>query len=1027
MSKFKLPVINVFTYSWILLLIFYSLSSKVESLKLDTDGGYSILVGIDSFEAESEPDVENLINSIKGALNDLSSRMYHATQRFYIKNADILLRSHSHLVEIDDDAVSEDYQAADFQISGKVLKPEGVNPNGCGFPGNRLSLPLESFDDSVSIISGKYLLHLFARYRWGVFEEDGRTNDFGRYPHFYRTTREESSWVHTSCSDTPLVGSFETSQGGEPCDITNLDEYPYTCEFVPSPSEPQTASSSLMNYYWLDSINEFCDETTHNILAPNAQNILCRYRSVMEVIRDTQDWGVVSEPIQTDPPETIFKVLGVSQSPRLYLLLDRGRSFAPASVITRVKNKVGNMLQALNAPTVIGIGAYPATTTDSMMDSLVQWSLVDSIKSNITDIIDENFEKGIQGNGNFATALFQLSKSIQATDHPFGTLIVILKTGPPDSFADAPHEYDIIASLNALPVKVYALEIYGNNVMPGLNLENFAIKTGGLHTVINDAISAEEKLDVFVQDIVQQFQTPNIPEKTLAHVYKGYMESGTVYEHDLGATMSTLQVSVTSISSLSSVAISLNGADLPTVESLEWNAGSVEGKREVHYGAITSEITGTVSVSFECESDITCAALLVITGDREDINEEALTSIEITTSSVNNEVDWSETGLNQPFRIYAKVSMPDDSTIENMIGVVCSVNGNTNECQNIPLVDDGLGDPDIMRNDDIYSCTFIPLKDDSYYVRIIVSTSVKVGNGGILREIQSFDLNAIIKFKGVSNFKPTVGRIIDLNVVERSDESITLTWTSPVTYAPGAMGNPAETYELRYTIDEDYIQFINNFENSPQIPDLPTPGNPGEIQRITIDLIDDSEEKFYAIRALYQTNKGEVSNIISSAFRSAATTDPPSTTTEFQTSTDPTTTTEGPTTTTEGPTTTTEGPTTTTEGPTTTTGDPTTTTEDPSTTTEDSSTTNSTSSTEFSSSESSATSSTPQSSTPLSIRSSTTSPSTTPETELFFKKPIGYITAAAGGVAVAALIGGSVAYLCWKRKQLIDAGRLKLV
>jgi len=93
------------------------------------------------------------------------------------------------------------------------------------------------------------------------------------------------------------------------------------------------------------------------------------------------------------------------------------------------------MLQSLDSSIVTAIGSFPATTTtDSLIDSLLDWSLLeDAVKNNASEIIDKNFAHGIRGNGNFATALLQLTKIIQASDHPYGTVIVILKAEPAES------------------------------------------------------------------------------------------------------------------------------------------------------------------------------------------------------------------------------------------------------------------------------------------------------------------------------------------------------------------------------------------------------------------------------------------------------------------------------------------------------------------------------------------------------------------------------------------------------------------
>ncbi|ODN02795.1 hypothetical protein Ocin01_03885, partial [Orchesella cincta] len=115
----------------------------------------------------------------------------------------------------------------------------------------------------------------------------------------------------------------------------------------------------------------------------------------------------------------------------------------------------------------------------------------------------------------------------------------------------------------------------------------------------------------------------------------------------------------------------------------------MDGKREIYFGSTNTSTFGTVSVSFECETNEACTAFLVITGDQDIISEEELVSVEISTSSLKNVIDWSEPNSQiQPFHIYAKISKSDDSEVVNIIGIVCPVKGDINDCQTIPMVDD---------------------------------------------------------------------------------------------------------------------------------------------------------------------------------------------------------------------------------------------------------------------------------------------------------------------------------------------------
>ena len=58
-----------------------------------------------------------------------------------------------------------------------------------------------------SILSGKTLVHSWAEYRWGIFDEMGYPND-AIFPLFYRGSVNggEQEVLPNYCSDEPLTG-----------------------------------------------------------------------------------------------------------------------------------------------------------------------------------------------------------------------------------------------------------------------------------------------------------------------------------------------------------------------------------------------------------------------------------------------------------------------------------------------------------------------------------------------------------------------------------------------------------------------------------------------------------------------------------------------------------------------------------------------------------------------------------------------------------------------------------------------------
>jgi hypothetical protein len=97
------------------------------------------------------------------------------------------------------------------------------------------------------------------------------------------------------------------------------------CRFKPSLTK-NNATSSLMHFHFLPSVNQFCDETNHDPKSPNRQNLFCSYQSVTEVMIQTPDYHKVTQPLSE------LGVVNFTESSRsleplvLYILLDKGQT-----------------------------------------------------------------------------------------------------------------------------------------------------------------------------------------------------------------------------------------------------------------------------------------------------------------------------------------------------------------------------------------------------------------------------------------------------------------------------------------------------------------------------------------------------------------------------------------------------------------------------------------------------------------------------------------------------------------------------
>ncbi|XP_034250009.1 calcium-activated chloride channel regulator 2-like [Thrips palmi] len=165
---------------------------------------------------------------------------------------------------------------------------------GCGQPGDQVYLGSTLLEEPFPDL-GRRLAREFAKYRYGVFDESGIEDD-PIYPICHR--REPNNRLSlTGCSDLPLEGEHTACATGT--NHANLSE-------LVQPS----SHSSLMFAPSVPHVDHFCDEHTHDRLAPTKQNAFCGRRSVMEVINLHDDFrgsNRANASVPVPPPSFVYK------------------------------------------------------------------------------------------------------------------------------------------------------------------------------------------------------------------------------------------------------------------------------------------------------------------------------------------------------------------------------------------------------------------------------------------------------------------------------------------------------------------------------------------------------------------------------------------------------------------------------------------------------------------------------------------------------------------------------------------------
>ncbi|XP_050712109.1 calcium-activated chloride channel regulator 1-like isoform X8 [Eriocheir sinensis] len=308
--------------------------------------GYEeVVVGISPLLDESQ--AEKVIPSLKKVLNETSQALFKATgNKLFFRKVKILVPSTWRNIAVDQAATSESYENSDLRVDLKnpVYGDQvyTVQPGGCGEPGQYIHLTptylTHPAAEDVWGPRGKVLAQAWARLRWGVFDEVGYPAD-NRFPLFYRTWNEEHyAMVRPNyCADEKIRGKYKDRSTQGSCRY--VDGFPDdNCRFVPD--SQQTATTSLMSFTTLDSIEKFCTDGSdatgsHNSEAPNRQNLMCEGRSAAAVIADHQDF-LNTTPLSGDH-NVAPEVLVVQEVPAKFaLVLDYSSSMSG----TRITNLV---------------------------------------------------------------------------------------------------------------------------------------------------------------------------------------------------------------------------------------------------------------------------------------------------------------------------------------------------------------------------------------------------------------------------------------------------------------------------------------------------------------------------------------------------------------------------------------------------------------------------------------------------------------------------------------------------------------
>ncbi|XP_053549655.1 calcium-activated chloride channel regulator 1-like [Bombina bombina] len=427
---------------------------------------------------------------LKNMLNEATIYLFYASKkRLFIKDAKILIPKTWSSSKNYARPKTETYNKADVIIADYYLN-YGDNPytlqyGGCGKQGKYIHLtPNFMVLDNLSSVygtRGRVFVHEWARYRWGIFEEHNTEKPF--YISGERNTEA------TRCS-VDISGVYTKQEcKGTSCTNRNCDFvyetglYEEGCVFVPEKN--RSVAQSIMYTPAIYSVNEFCNESNHNIEAPNLQNRLCNCRSTWDIIANSAD-------IKSSPP--IVSTLSIP-APAFSLMQSRDRVITlllDVSGSMTKHDRIGRMYQAADIflTQIVETGSYVG---------IVEFSSYPFAISQLTHIFSKEQRKKLKTlvpftNTNSASDIcpgilsaLQVNRKLDGTC--YGTEIILVTDGA-DEFDTKRCFPDILDS--GATIHIVAL---GSEAPK--ELEQIANLTGGSKYFVNDKLDSNDLIDAF--------------------------------------------------------------------------------------------------------------------------------------------------------------------------------------------------------------------------------------------------------------------------------------------------------------------------------------------------------------------------------------------------------------------------------------------------------------------------------------------------------------------------------------------------
>ncbi|KAK1165148.1 calcium-activated chloride channel regulator 1-like [Acipenser oxyrinchus oxyrinchus] len=798
--------------SLLLVLHIAAVASRSHNIRLEGNGYTNLVIAVNP----GVPEDQNIITKLQDMVKSASDYLFSATRhRFYFKEVKILLPLTWAPVNYTKGR-TESYEKANVIVAEPYLKhgddPYTLQYDECGQMGQYIHLtPKFLLDDTMIGVygpRGKVFVHEWAHLRWGVYDE------YNEQKPFYISMDKKAE--PTRCSKDISGSTGALSCKGSSCSVETCTIDPATslptenCKFFPDKN--QNTATSLMFLQSLSSVTEFCAETTHNSEAPNMQNKMCNYRSVWEVIRDSEDFKG-STSMTTIPPPPKFTL--IQQSDRVVcFVLDVSGSMS------------GNRLKQLQQAAeiflrqIIEEGSWVGIVTFSSVGNIVkELTLIESDASRIALV--NKLPTTANGGTEICRGIDKGFEVLRKDDAKTDSDEIILLT---DGINNTP--VNCLAKVQESGAIVHTIA-FGESA--DKILYNMSSDTGGLFFTALDQVDSTSLIDAFAAIRTsdgnltkQSIQLESSGQKMKA---KDWF-NGTV-SIDKSVGKDTFFV-VTWETTMPDMYVRSPGGQ--TYENVNFTVEASFGTARLNIPGIAQ--TGAWTYSLYNTLTTIQSLTMTVTSRAADANVPPVT--------VNSHMNQDTSTGNAPMVVYAEVKQGFLPVVHaNVTAVIETETGIRTTLQ---LLDEG-GAPDLVRNDGIYSRYFINLQNGRHSLKVNVqgsngTTRLAVRRQGramyipgyvkdgkielnpekppVNEEDLQLNLGSFSRTTSGGGFTVTLdpnaqppsfppSRITDLDA-ELKDYKVFLSWTAP---GEDFDQGTAESYEIR--MSTNFEELRNNF------------------------------------------------------------------------------------------------------------------------------------------------------------------------------------------------------------------------